>query len=223
MKNREEMYELYTTKNYYYSLALEGYKDYTKFVFEKVYKTWGKLDVFRKTKDSISEEERFNFVKEITDEFEEEAKKLLDCGFRTEEDGHVFFDQCMGNIEKENNNFVKNDESNKKNDLDTMPKSREEMYELYTTKNYYYSLSLEGYEDYINFVFEKVYKTWEKLDIFRKTKDSISEEERFNFAKEIADEFEDEAKKLLDCGFYIEEDGYACFDPDIRKENDNNE
>lgn len=97
--------------------------------------------------------------------------------------------------------------------------NKENEYEYLTTKNYYYSLALEGYEDYVNFIFKKVHKTWNKLDNFRKAKNSLSEEEQFDLAKEIANEFEEEAKKLLECGFCVEEDGYVCFDDSVRRNN----
>lgn len=97
-------------------------------------------------------------------------------------------------------------------------KSREEMYELYSKKNLYYSHSLEEYQKYVNCLLEKVCDTWHKFGTFERTKNSLNEEKRFNLAKEINDEFECEIKKLLNCGFYIEENGYACFDKDARSE-----
>lgn len=45
-------------------------------------------------------------------------------------------------------------------------------------KIYYYSLSLESYEDYTNNYSKSLHDTWNKLSYLRKSKDNISQKEK---------------------------------------------
>lgn len=191
MENKE--YETLINKCQHYKLALEYFKNYTKLVFEKNYKTEDKLSYFRKNKNTLPKEELFKLVKDITNEFWYEANELTKHNFVLKEDGYIYF-----NV----------------NDKGRVTEVTENEYDDLVNKNYHYSLSLEGCEDYINFIFKKVSKTLEKLECLKNSE----EENKLNLVKEIISEFEFEIKNLNKVDFDVEDIGYVEFLSNYEKE-----
>lgn len=78
-------------------------------------------------------------------------------------------------------------------------------------KIYYYSLSLESYEDYTNNYSKSLHDTWNKLSYLRKNKDNISQKEKEIMMNDILKSFEQEVEKIGKDKFNIDEDGYVEF------------